>query len=203
MGSSGVKGLAEPCLAATEWQLGGQQASRKTSAPITDLLRTTILESAPMKTTHIKTLFAAGVGLAFFALAAHAQLMVNVNQTATFDNFVGGSFNGVTNNGSTNTQEVITTGLPLATPFSITYNPITGPANVTIPSGTLNTTSLTFHSTINPSQYFTSVRMTIDTDFDNNGINDLTQVYTISLSPFTAPNGFTGVAYSIIPVNFF
>lgn len=156
-----------------------------------------------MKTTHIKTLFAAGVGLAFFALAAHAQLMVNVNQTATFDNFVGGSFNGVTNNGSTNTQEVITTGLPLATPFSITYNPITGPANVTIPSGTLNTTSLTFHSTINPSQYFTSVRMTIDTDFDNNGISDLTQVYTISLSPFTAPNGFTGVAYSIIPVNFF
>jgi hypothetical protein len=156
-----------------------------------------------MNNIRLKTLFAAGLSLAFGAIAAHAQLMVNVSQQATFDNFVGGTNNNVTNNGTFNMQEVVTTGLPLATPFSITYNPVTGPSNVTLGTGTLDTTDLTFHSTINPTQFFTSARMTINTDFDNNGIIDLTQVYTVNLSPFTAPNGFTGVAYSIIPVNYF
>ena len=40
-------------------------------------------------------------------------------------------------------------------------------------------------------------------DFDNNGSIDLTQNYTINLTPFTAPNGLTGINYSIIPQQFF
>lgn len=156
-----------------------------------------------MKTNLIKTFCAAGLGLAFFAVAAHAQLMVNVSQQATFDNFVGGTNNSVTNNGSFNTNEVVTTGLPLATPFTITYSPITGPSTVTLGTGTLDTTNFLFHSPISPTSYFTSARVTINTDFDNNGIIDLSQIYTVNLSPFTAPNGFTGVAYSIVPTNFF
>lgn len=156
-----------------------------------------------MKTARIKTLSVAILGFAFCSVVAHAQLMVNVTQQATFDTFVGGTNNNVTNNGSTNLQEVVTTGLPLATPFSITYNPLIGPSTVTLGTGTLDTTSLTFHSTINPTQFFTSARMVINTDFDSNGIFDLQQIYTVSLAPFTAPNGFTGVSYTIVPVNFF
>lgn len=150
-----------------------------------------------------KLLIVAALGLAFSGLAAHAQLVVNVRQQATFGPFVGGSNNNVTNNGSINTTEVVTTGTPAASPFSITYNPLTGPSVVTLNTGTLNTTSLLFNSTLTPLNYFTSVGMTLRTDFDNNGVFDLTQAYTINLSPFTSPNGLTGVNYAIVPQQFF
>src|SRR5207253_2525540 len=70
-------------------------------------------------------------------------------------------------------------------------------------TGTLDTATLTFHSPVTPQSFFTTLGATINYDFDNNGSIDLTQAYTINLSPFTAPNGLTGVSYSIIPVNFF
>jgi MYXO-CTERM domain-containing protein len=47
------------------------------------------------------------------------------------------------------------------------------------------------------------VAVAIDTDFDSNGVFDLTQNYTLNLSAFTAPNGFTGVSYVIVPQQFF
>ena len=50
-----------------------------------------------------KILFAAAIGLAFSAVAARAQLLVNVNQQATFSPFTGGTNNNVTNNGTFNT----------------------------------------------------------------------------------------------------
>ena len=155
-----------------------------------------------MKINRIKFLCAAGLGLAL-AAAAHAQLLVNVSQQATFGSPVGGTNNNVTNNGTFDTQEVVTTGLPLATPFSITYNPLIGPSTVTLVTGTLDTTSFVFHSPVSPSSYFSSISVTINTDFDHNGTIDLSQLYTINLSPFTSPNGFTGVAYSIVPVQYF
>jgi hypothetical protein len=150
-----------------------------------------------------KLVFAAAIGLAFTALTAHAQLVVNVSQTATFSNFVGGINNSVTNNGSTNINQVITTGTPLASQFSITYDPLTGPSVVPFITGTLNTTTFVFNSTIAPLNYFSSVNVAIATDFDSNGVTDLVQNYTLTLAPFAAPNGFNGVAYEIIPVEFF
>lgn len=149
-----------------------------------------------------KFLFAAALGLAFTA-AAQAQLLVNVSQKATFSGFVGGINNSVTNNGSTNINEVITTGTPIGSQFSITYDPLTGPSNVTLVTGTLNTTTFVFNSTITPLNYFSSVSVAIQTDFDSNGVFDLTQNYSLNLSPFTAPNGFTGVAYQIVPLEYF
>jgi hypothetical protein len=147
-----------------------------------------------------KLLLAAAFGLAAFASVAQAQLvLVNVSQQATFGPFVGGTNNNVTANGSFNTQEVVSTGTPIATPFTITYNPLTGPSAVTLNSGTLNTTTLLFSSPQTPLSYFTSTNLVLNTDFDNNGVIDLTQNYTISLSPFTSGNGLTGVNYTIVP----
>lgn len=150
-----------------------------------------------------KLLLAAAIGLAFSALSAQAQLLLNVTQRATFGAFVGGINNGVTNNGSTNTNEVITTGTPIASQFSITYDPLTGPANVALVSGTLTTSTFVFNSTLTPLNYFSSVAVVIETDLDSNGIYDVTQNYTLSLSSFTSPNGFTGVAYELVPLEYF
>jgi hypothetical protein len=153
-----------------------------------------------------KFIFAATLGLAFLALTAHAQLInVNVTQQGTFGPFTGGINNNVTNNGSSNTAEVITTGTPVATPFSITYNPLTGPSTVALSTSTLNTTTFTLHSTVGvPLNYFTTVGVTLTTDFDSgvSGIADLTQNYTLNLAPYTAANGFTGISYLIIPQQF-
>lgn len=153
-----------------------------------------------------KLAIAAAIGLAFSALSAHAQLLVlNVRSQATFGPFVGGINNAVTNNGSIDTTEVVTTGTPVGDQFSITYNPITGPAilDLSMGSGTLNTGTFTFDSPQAPLNYFTSVGLVRTLDFDNDGDWDVTQNYTLNLSPFTAPNGLTGVNYSIIPVEFF
>ncbi len=151
-----------------------------------------------------KLVFAAAMGLAFSALAAHAQLVaINLSEEATFGPFTGGSNNNVTNNGAFNTSEVITTGTPVATPFSITYNPLTGPSSVALNTGTLNTATFVISSSILPLNYFTSVAVTLDYDFDHNGTIDLVQNYTLNLTPFTAPNGLTGVSYSIIPQQYF
>ncbi|AHF94634.1 hypothetical protein OPIT5_22400 [Opitutaceae bacterium TAV5] len=150
-----------------------------------------------------RSLVAAAIGLVFSALAAHAQLIVNLSQRVTFGPFVGGINNNVTNNGGIDTVEIITTGTPAANPFSITYNPLSGPSSVTFETGTLNTSTFEFESTLVPQSYFTTVGVAIEMDFDNDGIYDLTQNYTLALTPFTAPNGFTGVSYEIIPVEFF
>ena len=154
-----------------------------------------------IRTTH-KIVIAAAIGLAFSAFA-HAQLLVNLNEQATFAPFIGGTNNGVTNNGTFNTTEVITTGTPVASPFNITYNPLTGPSMVTLGTGTLTTANFVFNSPITPLNYFTTLGAVINYDFDNNGTIDLVQNYTINLSSFTSPNGLTGVNYSIIPVQFF
>jgi MYXO-CTERM domain-containing protein len=147
-----------------------------------------------------KLLIAAALGLAFAAVAAHAQLLLlNVNEKTTFGPFIGGINNNVTNNGSVNTTEVVTTGTPTANPFSITFNPLTGPNSVLLGTTTLDTSDLTFHSTQTPLNYFTSVQLERQTDFDGDGIYDLTQFYTLSLTPFTSANGLTGVNYSIVP----
>lgn len=150
-----------------------------------------------------KLLLTAALGLAFSAIAGHAQLLVNVTQRATFGPFVGGINNNVTNNGSTNINQVITTGTPLASQFNIVYDPITGPSSVALVVGTLNTTTFMFNSTLVPQNYFSSLMAMIETDFDSNGSFDLTQTYTLSLSGFTSPNGLTGVNYTIVPDEFF
>jgi len=153
-----------------------------------------------------KLALAAALGLAFSAMVAHAQLLVvNVRSQATFSSFVGGSGNSVSNNGAINTQEIVSTGTSnTAAQFTITYNPIIGPQTLDLSTNpTLNTGTFTFTSPQTPLNYFTSVQLTRSLDFDNNGIFDLTQNYTLNLSPFTAPNGLTGVNYSIIPVQFF
>jgi hypothetical protein len=186
-------------VTATDRQFCGQEATPKN----TGNRNTPLLKAIHMNSNLIKSFCAATLGLAFFATAAHAQLMVNVNQQATFGPFVGGTNNTVSNNGTFNTSEVVFTGLPLASPFSITYNPTVGPSTVTLGTGTLTTSSFTFHSPISPTNFFSSAGVTINTDFDNDGIIDLTQIYTINLSPFTAPGGFTGVSYAIVPVNLF
>ncbi len=153
-----------------------------------------------------KLLLAAALGVAFTALAAQAQLLVvNVTQRGTFGPFVGGTNNFVSNNGGTNVAEVITTGTPISTPFSITYNPLVGPSvlDLSMGAGTLNTATFVFNSSQLPQNYFTSVGVVLDTDFESDGIWDLTQSYTLGLSPFTAPNGLSGVNYTIIPDQFF
>jgi len=153
-----------------------------------------------------KLALAAALGLAFSAMVAHAQLLVvNVRSQATFGPFVGGTSNSVTNNGAVSTQEVVSTGTSnSAAQFTITYNPIIGPQtlNLSTPT-TLDTGTFTFSSPTTPLNYFTSISLTRSLDFDNNGVFDVTQNYTLNLSPFTAPNGLTGVNYSIIPVQFF
>lgn len=153
---------------------------------------------------------AALVGLAFTAASAHAQLVINLREQALFGPFTGGTNNNVTNNGSissggTNITDVITTGLPVVDPFTISYRPLTaaGPTLVTLNTGTLNTAAFDFHAGLSNTQDFTSLMATINLDFDNNGIFDLTQNYTINLAPFTSPNGFTGISYAIIPQQFF
>jgi len=150
-----------------------------------------------------KLVIAAALGLAFTAITAQAALMVNVSQKATFSNFVGGLNNSVSNNGSFDINQVIKTGTPAANPYSITYDPVTGPSVVTLGTGTLVTTFFNFQSVLSPLNYFTSVDVSIETDFDNNSTIDLVQAYTIQLGPFVSGNGFTGVAYSIVPVNYF
>jgi hypothetical protein len=151
-----------------------------------------------------KLLFAAAIGLAFSALAAHAQVVaINLTETATFGPFSGGSPDAVTFNGSTNTTEVITTGTSTTVPFSITYQPLFGPSLVNLNTGTLNTSTFVFKSPTTPLNYFTSLPVVLTYDFDSNGTIDLLQNYTINLSPFTAPNGLTGVSYSIVPQQFF
>jgi hypothetical protein len=126
-------------------------------------------------------------------------VVTNLREQATFGPFVGGTNNNVTSNGAINTQEVLTTGTGTGGPFSITYNPLVGPQSTPVNTGTLNTSTLVFHSTIQPLSYFSSVAMKLDYDFDNDGTFDLTQTYTISLTPVTFGNGLTGVGYSIIP----
>lgn len=150
-----------------------------------------------------KLVFAAASGLVFSALPAHAQLFLNVSQKATFGPFVGGMNNNVTNNGSTNLNQVITTGTSANGPFSIIYDPQTGPAVVNVFTDTLTTTQLTFNSTLAPANFFGSLAMKIETDFDGDSLIDVTQNYSINLSPFVSPNGFTGVAYEIVPIEFF
>lgn len=160
-----------------------------------------------MKLRLTKIGLAAALGLAFSAMVAHAQLLVvNVRSQATFGPFVGGTNNNVTNNGSIDTQEVVSTGTSNnASQFSVTYNPIIGPQvlDLSTDSGTLNTGTFTFTSPQTPLDYFSSVGLVRSLDFDNNGSWDVTQNYTLNLNPFTAPNGLTGVNYSIIPVQFF
>jgi hypothetical protein len=150
-----------------------------------------------------KLVFAAALGLAFSAIAAHAQLAIHLNTQATFGPFVGGTNNNVTNNGTFNTQEVITTGTPIASPFSITFTPATTVTTLNLSTDTLDTGTFSFHSTLTPLNYFTSVGVTRAFDFDNNGSIDLTQTYTINLAAFTSPNGLTGVSYTIVPQNYF
>ena len=157
--------------------------------------------------SNYKIVIAAALGLAFTALAAHAQLLVvNVRSQATFGPFVGGTNNNVTNNGAINTTEVVSTGTSnTAAQFTITYNPIVGPAvlDLSSGSGTLNTGTYNFMSPQTPLNYFSSLGLTRSLDFDNDGIWDVTSNYHINLTPFTAPNGLTGVNYAIVPVEFF
>ncbi len=152
-----------------------------------------------------KLVIAAALGLACSTGIARAQLLINLREQATFTSFVGGSPNTVTNNGSFNTTETLSTGTSAtpATPFWLTYTPITGPSTVTLGTGTLVTSSLSFNSPVNPVNYFTSVLETLNYDFDNNGSIDLTQNYTVGLSSMVSPAGLTGVNYSIIPATSF
>ncbi|MEO6873637.1 MAG: PEP-CTERM sorting domain-containing protein [Opitutaceae bacterium] len=150
-----------------------------------------------------KSLIAAALGFAFSGLAAHAQLNVNVSEALTFGAFVGGSNNSVTNNGVLNASEVISTGLPTASPFTVKWTPSTGASTVAFSTGTLDVGTFTFHSTIGPTQTFSSVPFVIQYDFDSDGHFDLSQSYTIATSNFMAPNGLTGINYSIVPTQYF
>src|SRR5476651_252506 len=130
--------------------------------------------------TRSRLVLAAAMGLAFPTVVAHAQLLTgNLSEQATFAPFIGGTNNSVTNNGATNTTEVISTGTPTATPFTITYVPQFGPFSVQLGSGTLGTATLLLHSPTGPGNFFTSLGLTLNYDFDNNGTVDLTQNYTL------------------------
>jgi hypothetical protein len=153
-----------------------------------------------------KFAIAAALGLAFSALAANAQLLVlDVRSQATFGPFIGGAPNSVTNNGGIDMVEVISTGIPLSDPFTITYTPFVGAAvlDLSLGAGTLDTGTFLFDSPQAPASYFTSVGLVRSLDFDNDGIWDLTSSFTLNLSAFTAPNGLTGVNYSIVPSEFY
>jgi MYXO-CTERM domain-containing protein len=152
-----------------------------------------------------KLALSAGIGLVFSTVAAHAQLVsVNMSEQTTWGPFTGGSnVNTVTNNGSTNTQEVVTSGVSAGTPFSITYNPLSGPSTVSLSNGTLNTSTFVFQAPENAVQYFNTVGITINYDFDGHNADELTQNYTLTLTPFSSPNGLTGTSYLFTPVNSF
>jgi len=150
-----------------------------------------------------KFIIAAALGLAFSAIAAHAQLAIHLNSQTTFGPFTGGTNNSVTNNGSFNTTEVVSTGVPVLNPFTITFTPATTVTTLNLSTDTLDTGTFNFHSSLSPLSYFTSLGVTRNFDFDNDGIIDLSQSYSINLAPFTAPNGLTGVSYSIVPQEYF
>ncbi len=153
-------------------------------------------------TLSTRLLSAAALGLAFSALVAHAQVVVvNLREQATFGSFVGGGPNLVTNNSTFNTTEVVTTGTSAGSPFSVTYTPFTGLSTVNLNTGTLNTATLLFTSPVTPLNYFGSTLLTINYDFDNNLVNDLTQNYIVSLSQYVSANGFIGVNYAIVPAS--
>lgn len=142
----------------------------------------------------------AATGLALTAISAHAQLNLNVREQATFGSFSGGVGNGVTNNGSINTVEVVTTGSPV---FDITYTPLFGPAGpILLGSGTLNAATLTWHSATNAASTFSSAVLNLNIDFDNDGDFEINTNYTLGLAAFNS-NGFTGHTYSIVPVSIF
>ncbi len=149
-------------------------------------------------------LIAAAVGMASVpVLPLTPSCWLTSMNRATFAPFSGGTNNGVTNNGAFDTAEVITTGTPTASPFTITFTPDAGPSLVTLGTGTLDTGTFAFHSPVNPLNFFSTLGATINYDFDNNGSIDLTQSYTINLAAFTTPSGFTGVGYAITPTSAF
>lgn len=154
-----------------------------------------------------KFVIAAALGFAFSGLAANAQLLlVDVRSQATFGPFVGGSNNSVSNNGAIDTVEVIRTGTSAsASQFSVTYTPLIGPSalDLSAGSGTLNTATFRFESPQSPVDFFSSLALVVSLDFDNNGTLDVTQNYSLNLTPFLAPNGLAGVNYAIVPVEFF
>lgn len=153
-----------------------------------------------MKLRLSQYLFAA-TGLAIFAVSASAQLNVNVREQATFGTFVGGGPHNVTNNGSINTVEVVTTGSPV---FDITYTPLFGPQGpILLGVGTLNVATLTWHSATNPANTFSSAALALNIDFDNDGDFDFTGNYTLGLSPFNPGTSLSGQNYSIVPANLF
>lgn len=152
----------------------------------------------------LSSILSIALGLAFSTIAAYAQLNVNLHERGTFGPFIGGTNSSVTPNGVLDASETIRTGTPVATPFNIVYTPTSlGASVVTLGTGTLTTATFQFNSPITPLSYFTTVGTVIEYDFDNDGIIDLTQGYTINLSPFTAPNGLTGISYRIISGNYF
>ncbi|HEX2854465.1 MAG TPA: PEP-CTERM sorting domain-containing protein [Opitutaceae bacterium] len=145
--------------------------------------------------------FLATSSLALFAVSAQAQLNVNVREQATFGSFVGGGPHNVTNNGSINTVEVVTTGSPV---FDITYTPLFGPSGpIALGVGTLNVATLTWHSATNPANTFTSAALNLNIDFDNDGDFDFAGAYTLGLSAFNPGTSLSGQNYSIVPVNLF
>jgi PEP-CTERM motif len=152
-----------------------------------------------MKSIPSHKIIAALAALVLTAVAAQAQLFVNVSEQATFGPFVGGVNNGVTNNGATNAVEVVTTGSPT---FDITYTPIFGPSGpITLLTGTLDVATLTWRSGTTPLNLFNTLAFNLKIDFDNNGSVDVETTYTLGLTPFSQ-NGFTGVSYEIIPIVF-
>jgi len=152
----------------------------------------------------LKLALAAALGLAFPTLNANAQFIsVNVREQLTFGAFVGGSNNSSTNNGVVDATQVVSTGTPVATPFRITYTPILTAGNVLLNTGTLTVATFDFVSPINPLNTFASLPFELTFDFDSNGIWDVIQNYVLTTSPFLAPNGLTGINYSILPVQFF
>lgn len=151
-----------------------------------------------------KLLLTAALGLAFSAIGAQAQLAIHLHEQATFGPFVGGTNNSVSNPGTFDMTQVIKTGTPTAAPFSITYQPQNlAPLVLANSTDTLTTATFAFKSTITPLNYFASLASQINYDFDSDGTIDLTQAYTITLAPYVAPNGLTGVSYAIVPVNGF
>lgn len=164
-----------------------------------------------MKIRYTKRLLLGAVlGLTFSSVVAHAQLVITLSELATFAPAIGGSSNSATNTGVVNATQTVRTGTGVATVnppgnpyFTVSYDPLTDPIpplNLSSGFATLNTGNFLFDSPNNPVNYFTSDMVTINYDFNSDSIFDLTQQYTINLSPFN--NGiFTGVNYSIVPVS--
>jgi hypothetical protein len=147
-----------------------------------------------------RLVLSAALGLALSS-AVHAQFVTtNLDESSTFGAPTGGTNFIVTKNGVLNATTAASTGTSNNPPaqFTITDTPLLGTQTTSLLTGTLTTMNITLSDAINATNMLSSIPLTVSYDFDNSGGIDLTQTYTVALTPFTL-GAFSGVSYSILP----